>query len=84
MRNCVLILVIFLTYSCNKPNGDQIWPQFRGINCSGVGSDNAKAPVKFENTNLSPLKQLWKLRIFVYMRLSIVKIGHILRENAGV
>jgi hypothetical protein len=35
-----------------------------------------------KNTNLTPLKQLWKLRIFVYMRLSIVKIDHILRENA--
>jgi len=34
------------------------WPQFRGINCSGIGAENAKPPVEFNEQNL-----IWKTEL---------------------
>lgn len=56
LKNCGFLIVIFLTCSCGKQKSDQIWPQFRGLNSSGVGSENSKAPVRFDNSNL-----VWKI-----------------------
>jgi outer membrane protein assembly factor BamB len=74
MKNTGLLIIILLIYSCGQQTGDKIWPQFRGINSSGVSAENASAPVKFEDNNLdwktdlvsgvsSPV--IWEKKIFL-------------------
>jgi outer membrane protein assembly factor BamB len=51
----VLLFTLLFASSCTKQKTEQWWPQFRGPDGSGVASQNARPPVKFENENL-----LWK------------------------
>jgi outer membrane protein assembly factor BamB len=46
---CFTLIMVF-TVSCIKHKQDLIWPQFRGINGSGVADENSKPPLIFDNT----------------------------------
>jgi outer membrane protein assembly factor BamB len=55
----IVFFLIFLTYSGELEAQDTTWPQFRGINSSGLADDNAKPPVQFgPSQNL-----LWKVAL---------------------
>jgi len=58
MKKYCILMAILLLSSCGTETGSQNWPQFRGLNSSGVGSEDANPPVKFENKNL-----LWETEI---------------------
>jgi outer membrane protein assembly factor BamB len=49
------ILSFLIVSVCNAQSQDQIWPQFRGLNGSGVANESSRPPIVFENGNL-----LWK------------------------
>jgi outer membrane protein assembly factor BamB len=51
----VKLVIIFLITSCGTKKEAQWWPQFRGPESSGVASEKAKPPVRFDDKNL-----LWK------------------------
>jgi outer membrane protein assembly factor BamB len=59
---------------CNAQSQDQIWPQFRGLNGSGVAAESSRPPIVFEEGNLlwetalppgvsSPI--VWKDKLFI-------------------
>jgi outer membrane protein assembly factor BamB len=53
MKIIVIVLTVLLFfYSCADKNPEQWWPQFRGPDGSGVASENARPPIKFEGKNL--------------------------------
>jgi outer membrane protein assembly factor BamB len=53
MKDTVIqLLMLFLVSSCGNRNNELWWPQFRGPESSGVASENAKPPVKFDGKNL--------------------------------
>lgn len=54
----VFILLLFFVSSCANNKNEQWWPQFRGPEGSGVASENAQPPVKFEDRNLK-----WKIEL---------------------
>jgi len=58
MKIIGFFIIIIFACSCGKKNGDKVWPQFRGINSSGVSSEDARTPVKFEDKNLD-----WKIEL---------------------
>jgi outer membrane protein assembly factor BamB len=48
----ILLLLFFLNLlNVNRSDG-QNWPQFRGLNCSGVADEKAKPPVEFNENKL--------------------------------
>lgn len=55
IKTFIFLGIIFLHFSfpCNAQTMN--WPQFRGINCSGIASENAKLPIEFNEKNL-----IWK------------------------
>ena len=48
----VISLTLLFIFSCTNKKNEKWWPQFRGPEGSGVASDNARPPVKFEDKNL--------------------------------
>jgi hypothetical protein len=52
----IISFLIFFSCSGELETQDSTWPQFRGLNSSGLANDNAKPPVQFgPSQNL-----LWK------------------------
>jgi outer membrane protein assembly factor BamB len=73
-KTICIILLSALILSCKNKIKDQIWPQFRGINGSGVAAETARPPVIFDSTTLSWKAELpqgvsspviWKNKLFV-------------------
>ena len=73
-RGSAFILSFLIGCVGNAQSHDQIWPQFRGINGSGVAVETSKPPIFFEDSNLlwktglpqgvaSPV--IWKDKLFV-------------------
>lgn len=57
--NLVLVILVIINSSCTQSSeGTNNWPQFRGINCTGIAADNSKPPVEFNETTL-----LWKIEL---------------------
>jgi outer membrane protein assembly factor BamB len=54
----VYILLLFFLSSCANNKNEQWWPQFRGPEGSGIASENAQPPIKFEDKNLK-----WKINL---------------------
>jgi outer membrane protein assembly factor BamB len=53
MKDIVIqLLMLFLVSSCGNKNNEQWWPQYRGPESSGVASEKAKPPIKFDDQNL--------------------------------
>jgi outer membrane protein assembly factor BamB len=52
---CVVFLGVVIL-SCHNRTNDQPWPQFRGLNGSGVASELSKPPIRFEKNKLD-----WKI-----------------------
>jgi outer membrane protein assembly factor BamB len=52
---CLVLLGVGIL-SCHNRTNDQPWPQFRGLNGSGVASVLSKPPVRFEKNTLA-----WKI-----------------------
>ena len=61
-KTCLTVLIVFLSCSASLDNqvfsqgSDSIWPQFRGINCSGVAQPDQKPPIYLD----AEAKMLWK------------------------
>jgi outer membrane protein assembly factor BamB len=56
MKNATYsVLFLLFATSCVNKNSEQWWPQFRGLNGSGVANENARPPVEFKDKNL-----VWK------------------------
>jgi outer membrane protein assembly factor BamB len=56
MKTCFAFIVSFLLVCvCNAQPQDQIWPQFRGLNGSGVAVETSRPPIVFVEGNV-----LWK------------------------
>jgi outer membrane protein assembly factor BamB len=55
LSSAVGILVVIITWSGCSKVADR-WPQFRGVNCSGIAALTAKPPEEFSENNL-----LWSL-----------------------
>jgi outer membrane protein assembly factor BamB len=55
---CLTLIVIMSTSILSFPqdSSTNIWPQFRGINCSGVAHHDQKPPIDLESTD----KIIWK------------------------
>jgi outer membrane protein assembly factor BamB len=53
-----LILFVLLAYCCKDKYRDQIWPQFRGVNGTGIASEFSNPPITFEDKNL-----IWKTEL---------------------
>lgn len=49
------LLILVWTVSCVEQKQDLIWPQFRGINGTGVSAEDSRPPLIFDRSNL-----LWK------------------------
>lgn len=73
-KNICFFLLFALIISCKNKTNDQVWPQFRGINGSGVAAENARPPIIFDSTTLSWKTELpqgvsspviWKNKMFV-------------------
>jgi outer membrane protein assembly factor BamB len=69
-----IVIIIGLTSLCDAQIQNQEWPQFRGINGSGVASETSKPPVVLDNTTLmwrtnlaggvsSPV--IWQEKLFI-------------------
>ena len=59
VNSLIVFTLIFYTYSGELEARDSTWPQFRGINSSGLADESAKPPVQFgPNQNL-----LWKVEL---------------------
>jgi outer membrane protein assembly factor BamB len=54
----ILIINLLIYSSCTLKSSKEAnnWPQFRGINCSGIATDNSKPPIEFTEKNLR-----WKI-----------------------
>ena len=49
-----LVVIIFIN-SCSSTGSSKeskIWPQFRGVNCTGIAEINTKPPIAFNEKNL--------------------------------
>lgn len=55
-----LILLMSLESICEAQIQDVQWPQFRGINCSGVAAETADPPIIFDSTTVFWRKELPK------------------------
>jgi outer membrane protein assembly factor BamB len=72
---CILLGVFFLICSPSQYAQNIAWPQFRGINCSGIADENQDPPISFGkdqnmiwNTNLSKGQSspcIWQDIIFI-------------------
>ncbi len=53
-----LIILISIFFACMREleAQDSIWPQFRGINCSGLATEGQNPPIEFGPTH----NVLWK------------------------
>ena len=59
VNSLIILFLILLSCSGELETQDTIWPQFRGLNSSGLADNNAKPPVQFgPNQNL-----LWKVAL---------------------
>jgi outer membrane protein assembly factor BamB len=54
----IFILLMTLSCICNAQRMEQIWPQFRGLNGSGIAIATSKPPIAFDEGNL-----LWKTEL---------------------
>jgi outer membrane protein assembly factor BamB len=55
----ILIINLLIIASCSKNHSAKeakTWPQFRGINCSGLAAEDARPPIEFSDKTL-----LWKI-----------------------
>jgi len=48
----LLVFIVFSISSCTRKTEIKQWPQFRGLNGSGVAADDAKPPVTFSEKKL--------------------------------
>ena len=72
---CILLLVFFIICSAPQYAQNLAWPQFRGINCSGIAAENQDPPTSFAkdqnmiwNTSLSVGQSspcIWNDNIFI-------------------
>ncbi len=72
---CILLGAFFLICSLPQYAQNIAWPQFRGINCSGIADENQDPPISFGkdqnmiwNTNLSTGQSspcIWQDNIFI-------------------
>ena len=72
---CILLGIFILICSLPQYAQNIVWPQFRGINCSGIADENQDPPVSFGkdqnmiwNTNLSAGQSspcIWQDNIFI-------------------
>ena len=72
---CILLGIFILICSLPQYAQNIVWPQFRGINCSGIADENQDPPVSFGkdqnmiwNTNLSAGQSspcIWQENIFI-------------------
>jgi outer membrane protein assembly factor BamB len=58
-NSLIILSIIFLTYLGELEAQDSIWPQFRGINCSGIAAENQNPPIEFGPTR----NVLWKTSV---------------------
>ena len=58
-NSLIILSLIFLTYLGELEAQDSIWPQFRGINCSGIAAENQNPPIEFGPTR----NVLWKTSV---------------------
>lgn len=54
----IFLFSFAISLNCFGQSTDQIWPQFRGMNSSGVAAETAKPPVVLSNDNLK-----WKIQL---------------------
>ena len=59
--NCLILILIFIISNPVSPQdlSQKVWPQFRGVNCSGVAQPDQDPPINLESNK----KIIWKTPI---------------------